>query len=204
MALIVEDGTGVVGANSFVTDVEFQTWAKARGRYDTLPATIDSGTARAPYLVQGADYLCNEQRFWWRGTRTSAEQSLVWPRTGVVDRDGKVWPDNVVPWRIKTAQCVLGWLAMTGVDLQPALTRGGRVQSKSVGPISTTYFADAPPETIFAEAEGFLDPLLLTSGKNRALRSMPYFSPVIAVDGFEGEYLPENSSPTPGSVKYLP
>jgi len=193
MALVVEDGTGKSDANSFVTDAEFVSWAKARGRYDTLPSSIDSGGARAPYLVLAADYLANEKRFRWRGIRKTAAQALPWPRVGVADRDGLVWPDGTVPWRVKQGQCEAAYLSMTGSELQPSLDRGGRVVSESVGPISTTYAPDAPTETEIPSVVGILEPLLYTSTQSR-LRAQPYITDEVIVPGYDGSYLPEDVS----------
>lgn len=190
MALVIEDGTGKSTANSFVTDAEFVAWAKARGRYEGLP---ESGTERAPFIVLAADYLSNEKRFRWRGTRLLAEQALPWPRSGVVDRDGLSWASNVVPWRVKQAQCEAAYLSMTGTELQPALDRGGRVVSESVGPISTTYAQDAPPETEIPSVVGILEPLLYTASESR-LKALPYITDEVTIDGFEGEYVPEDVS----------
>lgn len=188
MALVVEDGTGLATANSFITDAEFTAWASARGRLEGL--TQDSGSARAPSIVLAADYLCNEQRFQWRGKRTVPTQALVWPRTGATNRDGYDIASNVVPASVKQAQCSLAWLSMTGVDLQPVLPRGGRIQTKTIGPLSTTYFNDATAETVFAEAMGAIDPLLLGGGKIMALRADATITDEVVVPGFNGEYTP--------------
>lgn len=190
MALIVETGTGSTTANSFVADTEFVTWAKARG-YTTYP---ESGAERAPFLVLAADYLANEKRFRWRGTRNTAAQALPWPRTGVVDRDGLSWASNAVPWRVKQAQCALAWLAMNGTELQPVLERGGRVASESIGPISVTYANDAPAEPEIIAALGIIEILIWSQAESR-LRQIPTITDSVAVDGFEGEYAPENVSP---------
>jgi len=186
MALVVEDGTGKSNANSFVDDAYFRAWAKVRGRADLIP---QSGTEREPFLVLAADYIANEKRFTWRGVRKTAEQSMPWPRTGVVDADGLSWSSAAVPWRVMMAQCELAWLNMTGVDLQPALSRGGQIISETVGPISTTYANAAPAETEFPAAVGVLEPLLWRS---KASKMIPYLTTEVTVSGFEGEFMPED------------
>lgn len=163
MALTVEDGTGIAGADSFVELAEIASFASARGY--TWPNSA-SESVQEQAARRAADYLRNERRFAYKGTRKTALQTLPYPRTGVVERGGLSISDSVIPWRLKEAQCrltirIVAFYTTVGLlDLQPDLARGGRIQSTTVDVISTTYFDDAPSETQLVDIMGVLEPLL--------------------------------------------
>ena len=64
-----------------------------------------------------------------------------------------------MPQRVKDANAELAWSKLiSGADLYSDQERGGRVASESVGPISVSYFSDAPSQKIFTAAMKLLDP----------------------------------------------
>ncbi len=72
MAVIVEDGSGVAGANSYASEEQLQAWAGARGYTLTGDLSV--------LLVRAFDYIeAREPRF--VGYRTYGATS--WPRTCV-------------------------------------------------------------------------------------------------------------------------
>lgn len=158
MALRQEDGTGVARANTAVTVDEMDEWAEERG----LPAfrALADDAAKEAALVKAADYLKNEQRFCYRGSRRTLNQGLPFPRTGCTTRRGPTVPEDVVPQMFKDAQMALAELAAAGTNLQPVLERGGKVKTETIDVITTTYADDAPGEALFTEAMGYLAPLL--------------------------------------------
>ncbi len=93
MALIVEDGTIVTDANSFLS------LADARAIADTYGVTLPTDDTEAEQaLVNGTSYLSTyESRL--SGCRVSSEQSLMYPREGVClygfELDNDVIPDNL-------------------------------------------------------------------------------------------------------------
>jgi hypothetical protein len=75
---------------------------------------------------------------------------MAWPRLEVVDGDGYVAAEDEVPAGVKAAACYLAGLAIMGTDLQPILSRGGRVASETVDVVSTSYFEDASPRDVYS------------------------------------------------------
>lgn len=97
MTIIVEDGSNVAGANSYVTDAEYVTYAAARG------LTIGSdATAREIQLIQSMDYIFSKEDK-LKGERTSPTQENVYPRQNVYIRDIRI-ASNVIPAELKNAQ----------------------------------------------------------------------------------------------------
>lgn len=131
MALIIEDGSIVAGANSYVSLAEARAYATARNK----PLPTDD-TALEALLISAMDYL-EAQRARFEGSKVSAEQELQYPREGVII-DGIELASNVIPSILKQAQIRLAMEANAGVDLMPTRT-GGFVKKEVVGPIETEY-----------------------------------------------------------------
>ncbi len=160
MPIIVENGSVVAGANSFIEVAALDAYAAARGL--VISATAPEKEAA---LVVAADYLRNESRLRYRGTRKSASQRMPFPRVGCTEDNGPAVADNEVPWRLQDAQAALAVRVLQGVTLQPDLERGGAVKRSTIDVITTEYYEGASPETLFAEAMGYLQPLLRTGAE---------------------------------------
>lgn len=159
MALIIETGQIVAGANSYATVQELADFAAERGR--TPPASIEDCEVA---LIRACDYLQSlEPRF--KGQRTNARQALAWPRYRVQTSwsYGFYLEANVIPTQIKQAQMALALESMTN-ELQPTRLpgQGGAVIREEVGSLRVHY---AEPfgkitQAVFAAAEGFLTELV--------------------------------------------
>lgn len=144
MALIVEDGSIVAGAESYCSVAAADDYHSKRG--NAAWAALDDTTEKEPALRKATDYMVQEYRQRWKGYRKSATQALDWPRSAVylepVQYGGGVEPnpllvsDTIVPDEVVKACAELAIRASTTVlsaDLEQA------VRSETVGPISTTY-----------------------------------------------------------------
>jgi hypothetical protein len=131
MSLIIEDGSIVADANSYVTIDEARSYATARGL--TLPASDADLTAQ---LISSIDYL-EAQRARYQGTKVSALQVLQFPRYNVVI-DGIEQDPTLIPSILKQAQIRLAIEANSGVTLMPTRS-GGFIVEDTVGPITTKY-----------------------------------------------------------------
>lgn len=131
MALVIEDGSIVAGANSYVSLAEARAYATARNK----PLPTDD-TALEALLISAMDYL-EAQRARFEGSKVSSEQELQYPREGVII-DGIELASTVIPSILKQAQIRLAMEANAGVDLMPTRT-GGFVKKEVVGPIETEY-----------------------------------------------------------------
>lgn len=159
MALVIEDGSLVAGATSYVSVAEARAYAAARA--STLPA--DDAQVEAALIV-AMDYL-ESLRGEYQGRKVDpATQDLQWPRVGV-QLDGWDVPPTTIPKILKDAQCQLALESAAGTDLMP--TGDGReVIREKVDVLETEYApgAGGAPQPFFAKVNALLQPLLSAGG----------------------------------------
>lgn len=160
MALTIEDGSVVTGADSFATVAEARAYASARGV--TLSAT--DGDVEI-LLRKAADFLNSlEEQF--KGERVDPLQSLVFPREGVyLFASTTEFPDDEIPELLKTAQCQLAVDAVA-TTLQPNGS-GREVLEERVEGAVTVRYAERGSGSITPElnkAMGILAPLFKSGG----------------------------------------
>ena len=104
----IEDGTGVTGATSYVTRVEYIAYAAAQGT--TIPDTVASDQE----LVKAARFIDSiEDRL--QGERVLRDQALAFPRRGL-STEGWTWEYTEIPTQLETAQMELALYFHAGKD----------------------------------------------------------------------------------------
>mgnify|MGYP001085863004 CR=1 FL=1 len=98
--LVVEDGTGLTGANSYITAAE------ALAILDVKPTQLAAFSALSvqeqdDYLIWASSWL--DDYMDWKGYKTVATSGLRWPRCGVYDRDSILIDENTIPEQLKQA-----------------------------------------------------------------------------------------------------
>lgn len=162
--IVIEDGSGVVDANSYVTVSEYRGYATSRGV--TLPVSDD---ACEPQLIQAMDYLEIQP---WAGYPTYPDQALAWPRSGVYIYGSEI-ADDAIPGKIKFAQMQLAMQVNAGVELMPTVVGGSGIKREKVGPLETEYdTSNVGMMPYFASVSALLAPYLtgLGFGQFRATR----------------------------------
>lgn len=151
MTLIVENGTGLAGADAYGSLASFETWAEGRNRV----TSAFSDEAKEAALREGFQYINTARRY--KGVALTLAQAGEFPRSGLVDWNGR--DVTGVPNRVMWANFELAWSRLSSAsDLYQDADRGGRVASESVGSIAVSYFADAPSGKTFMAAMKLLDP----------------------------------------------
>lgn len=171
IAIVVENGTIVDAANSYVTITDMRAYAASRGI--TLPIS-DDGVATL--LILATDYLeALPQKF--IGEKVSVDQVLKWPRQQDHWSVYPLWIDGVqllpteVPKQLIVAQMMIAAQVSRGVDLQPVQT-GPFITSEQVDVIRTTYSDRQGPllAPIMPAVDNVLAPLLRSGGNYRSIR----------------------------------
>lgn len=157
MALIIEDGSNVTGANSLNTDAELVAYAASRGLQ--LPATE---AERDILQVLAMDFI-NDNEDDMQGYRTTSDQELSFPRTGVVV-NGFLSPSDKIPATLKKAQNEASIAAYTQSLLTNESTNN--VQSEKVDVIQTSYFKGGSISKVRLERVfNYLNPVLMPTNK---------------------------------------
>lgn len=167
MTLIVETGSGLSTAESYLSVAQASAYHEAMG--NTTWADLDSDVQEQA-LRKAAAYMVGEYRLRWAGNRLNETQALDWPRSLVPRKDfGGYYPQDVVPTEVKNA-CAS--LALRAVTASLHKDQGQRKSSVTVGPISTTYESGSKVATTYTEIDAMLRPLLSTgSGQVRLVRA---------------------------------
>lgn len=128
MALIVEDGSLVANANTYVSLAEYKAWADARG-----VTYSDNDTTVEQQILRAMDYL---ERLGFIGNKANENQPLQWPRTEA-QIDGYYADATEIPKEVKTALYEAIKVEADGYSQFTVETR--RTKSETVGDISVTY-----------------------------------------------------------------
>ena len=133
MALVIENGSGVLGADSFATADELVTYAANFGKPLPIePAQLEALLRRAALQMDSMP---------WKGMAVSRDQSLSWPRAGV-KRNGWVLLSDDIPPQIKAGQMALA-AEIHADDLAPPELKKGAVTLDRVDGAVTRQYAVA-------------------------------------------------------------
>ena len=158
MALIVEDGTGVQGAESYA-DAAFITayWA-ARPQNALAAGVAAASTANLEGAAREATgFIEATWGNYYRGKRSGYAQGLMWPRTDAFDE--QEYPLPALPTELQTAVAELAARAIADA-LAKDFDAGGMVSSEQVGPIRITYEPGAPAQKVYGVIGLTLAPIL--------------------------------------------
>jgi hypothetical protein len=128
MALVIETGALVSGANSYVTVANFSDWAASRG----VTHTVDDNEIEQK-ILRAMDYF-ESLRF--LGVKRDENQSLQWPREQVYI-DGYSVDSDEIPTQVKNALYELVKAEFDGDSYMSPQER--QVTSEKIGDISVTY-----------------------------------------------------------------
>jgi hypothetical protein len=167
MSLTVETGLvvgGVVGADVYITTADCDLyWLK---RNDTTWADQETEAKEAAIRL-ACQFI--DRTYRWKGVRKYAYQPMQWPRyvsvvnsagfhTGLVDTEMLYPGIDTIPTMLKEACCQLALEALSG-NLMPSYDQSGRIASETVGPISVSYFANAPTTKKYPMVDLLVEPL---------------------------------------------
>ncbi len=184
MPLVVEDGTGVAGADSYASLTAAAAYWAARphdpnaGRW-----TAAADPNREGALREATDYVDATWGPLFRGSRKTAAQGRLWPRVERQDIDPAdfetiadllaaqavtdrplVGSDGLqlaaLPAQIVAATIELGARALSA-RLASDVSAAGWVKRRKVGPIETEYGGAGQPDGAYGVVDRLLGPLLV-------------------------------------------
>lgn len=162
MALIIEDGSVVALADSYVTKVEFYDYAHKRG----LVYSTSTEEEIEQNLRKAFDYLIQKYRHQWSGFRKSADQVADWPREfvylepfilGGTSTNPFLVSNTIVPTEVKSAQIELAIKAQTD-DLMADLDQ--QEKEVQIGSLRVVNDTNSPQAKRYSKVDAMLRPYL--------------------------------------------
>lgn len=158
MTLVVEDGTGLSTAESYVSVADCAAYATARA----LSFSTEDTAAAEAALRRATAWIDGQYRSRFSGVRQHRRlQALEWPRGWAEDNECNPISASEVPVEIVHATCeaAVRELAKPG-SMSPDLKRGGAIKRVKAGSVEVEYGAGATATTVFATIDGILASLL--------------------------------------------
>lgn len=134
--LIVEDGTNVPGANSFVSRAAIIAYGAVRGVVFADDETTDQKAIRA------IDYIVSQPCY--KGYIVYPTQSLPFPRMGIFEGDEDFGYVYEVPSGVQRAQLQLCCDIASGIDILPSRAVEPQLKRRKVGPIEREWYENDP------------------------------------------------------------
>lgn len=133
MAFVVEDGTGLATATSYISEAEADDHHTDRGN----AAWTGTSTAKQQALVRATDYVDKRFGSSFRGFRESKSQALEWPRIDAFDNDDFLMSDvDRIPRLLKKAIAEYALIALQLTDLLPIPARPFPVLDPATGTVT--------------------------------------------------------------------
>lgn len=162
MALIVEDGTSVEDAESYISVEGADTYHTGRGANLWFELTVEE---KEQALRRATEYMVGEYRDRWLGRRTSATQALDWPRTGVYLSDLADQcriPTTFVPRDVKAACASLALRAAAGELVEDT---DQKIIEETIGPITTKWDPKSSTKRKYPQIDSMLK-IFMSGGGN--------------------------------------
>jgi len=181
MALIVEDGTGVVAAQTYATAVQARAYAALRG---VALAAVPAAPAPDPVeiqLVLAMDYLQGKA---FVGMAATSTQPLAWPRVMHPEWSlmlmgfGSFDPTTyILPQAILDAQCQLCIEQFNSIPLQPTTPGGidGQFVLRSKVDVIETVYSErlgTLSQPTMPAVDVLLRPWVIKGGGSSSLRTV--------------------------------
>jgi len=162
MALTVETGIGVSGAESYASTAGADAYWAGRSHAALSAIWTPATTAQKEgALREASTYADARWGAFYKGQRRGYIQGLLWPRSGALDEAGYPLPD--LPDELVRAACELAARALSAT-LSSDAARGGMVASERVkaGSVEeqTQFFEGTTAETKFGVLVEMLGPVL--------------------------------------------
>ena len=158
--LIVENGSIIAGANTYVTLAEYTAYAEGFG------VTVEDTNAFKVQLIKAAQYIASKESQ-LMGDMVERYQPLSYPRNNLTDLDNFSWQNNEIPTLVKNCQMSLALDIQAGEDLYN-LSQSGAVGVKSEevkGAVKVEYaIADSQRIARHSRSQSLLAALMVRGG----------------------------------------
>ena len=175
MALVIEDGTIVANADSFITEVEADAILAKYGK----DAVWDTKTSseKETLLIQAGSWINTKPR--WCGCIVELAQTMIWPRTSMY-KCGFLVDSDAIPEEVKRAQAFMAEKAIAnaifrdvdpGVNGQKTIGDRNKLDVLETEKMYSTKASKNGSQIIFSEVNCLLKPYTQGGGTRSIGRS---------------------------------
>jgi hypothetical protein len=161
MALIIEDGSQVANADSYVTQADYITYAAKLG------ITIDAVDATDEQLRKAANFIGDHEAN-LKGCKVSRDQSMAYPRYDLCI-EGFYWASDEIPRQVILAQMNIALDLEAGIDIyNPAQSDSTPVKREKIeGAVEIEYATkESSPLSRRSSSTALMSSLLENNGLN--------------------------------------
>ena len=159
-AIIVENGSIVANANSYVTMVEYIAYAAS------LNITVQDTSVFQAQIISAAQFIDGLEKV-LKGNTVSRSQPLAFPRNNLTDIANWSWSGTEIPYTVKQAQMSLALDIQSGEDLWNLSqdTNVGVKEEAVIGAVLVKYaIADAQSQSRRSRSANLLSLLMKYNG----------------------------------------
>jgi hypothetical protein len=169
MTLIVEDGSIVSGAESYISAADADTYFANRN--NSVWSALSTQVVKESYLRLATDYMLQAYHLSWDGYRYNVNQPLDWPRVWVTIWDVASgygpYPNYIAPTVVpKLVQYACAELAIRASSAQLAPDISEREKVVKVGSIQVEYDMNAPVFTTYRAVDMMLKQFFKNGGSS--------------------------------------
>jgi hypothetical protein len=160
MALVVEDGTGLSTAESYISVADADTYIAS---YKGADATWDGATDATKEVAarQASKYLDGTNR--WKGIKKYSTQTLDWPRVYAYDETATAYTG--IPTQLEQATAEVMFLIVTGETITSTVTKSDQTIREKVGEIEVEYVNGASIQPVYPVVNRLVADLTVAGGK---------------------------------------
>jgi hypothetical protein len=132
--IVIEDGSVVAGANSYVTMAEYIAYAA------TLNITVEDSQVYQTQIIEAGQFIDGLESV-LKGETTTKTQPMAYPRNNLTDIANWSWSSDEIPTQVKEAQMSLAIDIQLGEDLWNISQSGatGIKKEEVVGAVVVEY-----------------------------------------------------------------
>lgn len=167
LQFVVEDGSGVSGATSYVAEADADQYFENRPHH-TLASiwSAASSAQKQGALVEATAWL--DITYVWKGLKVDETYALDWPRSSVYDAEGYAIDIDEIPERLKQAACEAAVRILNSEDMAP--DSDAPVDSVSLGPLSVDFLEGGTQSKKYTVVDRLLRGLIEAGGMRKVIR----------------------------------
>lgn len=165
MSLIVETGSGLTNADSYISLADANSYVADHGNPSSWSAATDDEKEEA--LRLGTQYIDLKYGNRFLGVRGSRDQALNWPRSAVIDIEGYSYDSDEIPVCLKQVVVEAALRHLADDDLLGVIENNGTVkrEKSKIGPLEdeVEYVNGKSQASAYPKIRALLRPLIKSS-----------------------------------------